>query len=242
MIKPYGYKQQDIIELAEYLKDKENRPLKTVFEEFAKKQHKSKGTVRNIYYALAKLSRKDEEFCAAHLGGKEIKVTSAKSFDDGEGRAICKKILTEKMKGKSVRQAIYGIADGDEKLALRYQNKFRNMLKKERETVFAVVEELRAENGELDENVFSYCNYRGLSGENNGRLAELRKEIDALVDRIAEKTKSENALLKKRIVFLEAENRKLSAMLFRNYENHDSLQKKTLLSVRDLGNEDETVN
>ena len=51
---------------------------------------------------------------------------------------MLRRILTEKSKGYSVRHSIANICGGDAKMMLRYQNKYRNMLKKQPDEVRAV--------------------------------------------------------------------------------------------------------
>ena len=74
MEKIYGYKESDMTELAEFLRGRKNETLTKTFEAFAQSSGKAKGTVRNLYYALAKLSASDKRFCDEHLGGKALKV------------------------------------------------------------------------------------------------------------------------------------------------------------------------
>ena len=57
-------------------------------------------------------------------------------------------ILEGISQGKSCKQVILDMASGNEKLALRYQNKYRNLLKNNSELVYLVVEELRKEKGD----------------------------------------------------------------------------------------------
>lgn len=54
MDKIYGFKQKDVEKLIKYLDGKQGGSLSKAFEEFAAATGKSKGTVRNMYYAVAK--------------------------------------------------------------------------------------------------------------------------------------------------------------------------------------------
>lgn len=62
MDKIYGFKQKDVEKLIKYLDGKQGGSLSKAFEEFAAATGKSKGTVRNMYYAVAKKSREDKSF------------------------------------------------------------------------------------------------------------------------------------------------------------------------------------
>lgn len=91
---------------------------------------------------------------------------------------MLKKVLTEKSKGISVRRAIRNLSDGDEKLMLRMQNKYRNLLKKQPERVRAAAAAA------------------GVPEEKSFLRRKLEREIDALYERIASELKEENARLR----------------------------------------------
>ena len=59
MGKIYGYKNDDVIELAEFLSKEKQGKLTDKFQKFADEHGKAKGTVRNLYYALAKMSKNE---------------------------------------------------------------------------------------------------------------------------------------------------------------------------------------
>ncbi len=126
MEKIYGYKEKDVKGLAEFIKSRKNGTLSGAFSEYAIKAGKAQGTVRNLYYAVAKKSIVDDEFCQKYLDGKPLSVSKIESFDENEERKLVSDILKEKLKGRSVRSVILEMAEGDYKKALRYQNKFRN--------------------------------------------------------------------------------------------------------------------
>ena len=58
----YGFKEKDVKALAEFLKSRKNQPLTEVFKAYALMSGKKEGTVRNLYYAMAKKSGESEEF------------------------------------------------------------------------------------------------------------------------------------------------------------------------------------
>ena len=111
---------------------------------------------------------------------------------------MLKKILEEKSKGVSVRRAIFKIADGDDKLMLRYQNKYRNMLKKQPEVIEQTAKSLGIENVVLN---------RSKSGTTKTFLERrIEKEINELYDRLAISLREENEKLKEAIKKLNEEN------------------------------------
>ena len=93
MEKIYGYKISDIEGLIECLKQNENAPLTKVFECYAQKTGKSKGTIRNLYYALAKASYQDKDFCDKYLGGNALNVQKILPFSDDEEQKLIKEVL-----------------------------------------------------------------------------------------------------------------------------------------------------
>lgn len=210
MKKIYGYKEKDLISLAAFLQTRNGESLTAVFKMFAKQSGKSVGTVRNLYYALAKLSESDESFCAEYLGGKPIRVTPAKPFCADEERELLKKILCGIKDGKSVRKRISEIACGDAKKELRYQNKYRSLIKNKKELIAETVKEIKEETGVTVNVVKKDCKFAEISPVQAERL---KMEINGLVERIAFSTRRENELLKERIKKLEEENAALSEKL-----------------------------
>ena len=108
MDKIYGFKQKDVEKLIDYLGRKNGQPLSRVFEEYAKDSGKSKGTVRNMYYALAKRSREDEAFAARFLGGKPIAVQTVSPFGEDEERRLVEGYRRLSVTG---RQSVYALVD-----------------------------------------------------------------------------------------------------------------------------------
>ena len=212
MEKLYGYKEKDVILLAEFINTRRNNMLTKTFNEFAIEHGKSKGTVRNLYYALAKLSNKDTEFCKTYLGGEPIKVSEVENFTNKEEKDLVKQVLLLKNDGKSVRSAINELAKGDLKLALRYQNKYRNFIKNKKEELENLLEEIKREKGvEIElENKDNQVTF------NEIQIKRLKSEINGLVNRISLDLQRENKTLKERIEFLQKENLKLSRLLYGN--------------------------
>ena len=210
MEKIYGYKEKDVIQLAKFINGRKDKTLTKTFNEFAVEHGKSKGTVRNLYYALAKLSNKDQEFCDKYLNGQPIFVSEVENFSKEQERELVKKVLLLKHQGKSVRNAINLLANGDAKLALRYQNKYRNFIKTKREELNLLIEEIKKENGvTIELETIKTQEYF-----NEFQLKRLKAEINGLVSRISQDLQKENQMLKERINFLQSENLKLNRLLY----------------------------
>ena len=210
MEKIYGYKEKDVIQLAKFINGRKDKTLTKTFNEFAVEHGKSKGTVRNLYYAIAKLSNKDQEFCDKYLNGQPIFVSEVENFSKEQERELVKKVLLLKHQGKSVRNAINLLANGDAKLALRYQNKYRNFIKTKREELNLLIEEIKKENGVIIE----LETIKTQEYFNEFQLKRLKAEINGLVSRISQDLQKENQALKERINFLQNENLKLNRLLY----------------------------
>ena len=91
---------------------------------------------------------------------------------------MLKEIIAQKAKGISVRKAVLNLSGGDDKLMLRYQNKYRNVMTKEPERI----ERLMRESGLT------------VSGTDEARK-KIEDEINGLYDRLAGSLKEENKRL-----------------------------------------------
>ena len=208
MEKIYGYKEKDIIGLAQFIKQNSNKSLTSVFNEYALINGKAQGTIRNLYYALAKRSLVDKEFCNKYLQGKPIIVSKITQFDGDEQAKLIEQVVIAKQQGKSIRKQILDLANGDAKLALRYQNKYRNIVKNNPEVISNALNKLGAMSVDR---IKQQTNKPNLISDK--QLERLKSEIDSLVDKISFKLRRENDCLKRRITILESENLRLNAML-----------------------------
>ena len=116
------------------------------------------------------------------LKGTSLRAEDVRPFTDEETDKILREILRQKSKGVSVRRAVLNLADGDDKLMLRYQNKYRNVMSKQPERIERLMKE---------------C---GLDSSDGGRQA-LEDRINSLYDRLNSSLKDEvkrlTALVKK---------------------------------------------
>ena len=195
MEKIYGYKQDDVELLAEYLKNRRGGSLSKAFSEYGALHNKAKGTVRNLYYALAKKSVEDEQFCNKYFDGVPIKVSKIVEFDLDEESRLIKQILMGRANGNSVRSVIMQIADGDAKKALRYQNKYRNALKNKPQLIEKIYNQLK-EDG-VDLSLIEPNKTKESAVISDEQINQIKKGIDALVGKISIKIKKENLRLLK---------------------------------------------
>ncbi len=218
MEKIYGYKEKDLIGLAEYIRARKNESLTAVFKDYALKYGKAKGTVRNMYYALCKACEKDTALKEKYFNETPVQVNKIIEFKPCETRALVRAILVAKNQGRSARGVVMELANGDVKLALRYQNKYRSVLR----TNPKLIDELMAELGinpilKTDKNKSKIVS--------DFQLNKLKREIDGLVERLSERALKENQRLKSRIAFLEAENLRLTKSLYSSSSAVDTLSK-----------------
>lgn len=194
MNKINGYTVEEADSLVKYVCEgkMKGKTLTKIFEEYAVKTGRAKGSVRNYYYALLKKS--DDENVKKVLNGTRLKAESIKPFTDEETDKILRAILTEKSKGVSVRRAVLNLSGGDDKLMLRYQNKYRNVLAKQPERIKAMMSE---------------C---GLTPTDEGQK-RIEDRINELYDDMTAALKGENERLAALVRRLSDENRLLKLQI-----------------------------
>ena len=170
---------------------KSGTSLGKVFETIASETGRAKGSVRNAYYSTLKKSQSDERLKKNVLGNKTLTVTPIICFNDNETDKIIREILSGATFGKSVRRMTREMAK-DEREALRFQNKYRNALRCDRTRVERIRSELKNEVGRC------YDPYEKKRGKDL-LLEKLKAEINALYERIAQKARDENRLLKEEL-------------------------------------------
>ena len=210
MNKINGYTEEEAKNLVEYIKEgkRKGKTLTYLFETYGMHNGRAKGSVRNYYYALMKIEKGDERIVKL-LNGSELSVEKIREFTDEETDDAIRSILAEKSKGLSVRRAIFNLANGDDKLMLRLQNKYRNTLKKEPMRIANIAKEM----GLTEEHFSSRASKKQSSAptlpDKDFLQRRLEKEINALYDRLAQALKAENERLREENARLKAENQKV---------------------------------
>ena len=211
MTKINGYTEEEAKNLVEYVKEgkAKGKTLTYLFETYGVKRGRAKGSVRNYYYALMKNKEKDERIVKL-LDGSNLSVEKIREFTEEETDEVLRSILAEKSKGLSVRRAIFNLSNGDDKLMLRLQNKYRNVLKKEPRRIAKIAQEM----GLNEEAETLVRRVEGINAEKSPLQGKeflrrrLENEINALYDRLAQALKTENERLR-------AENESLKAQISR---------------------------
>jgi hypothetical protein len=112
------------------------QPLKQAFENMARLTGRKPNSIRNFYYAKVK----EGEFTPT---GERSAFTP---FSDQEIEMLLESVLCAQARGLSVRSITMQLGNGDRKAMLRYQNKYRSLIKNSPEAVFAALDRLRARN------------------------------------------------------------------------------------------------
>lgn len=141
MAKINGYSREEAESFVKYICQGkgQGKTLTRIFEEYAAATHRAKGSVRNYYYALLKST--DNAEVREILKGTSLRAEDVRPFTDEETDKILREILRQKSRGVSVRRAVLNLADGDDKLMLRYQNKYRNVMSKQPERIERLMKE-----------------------------------------------------------------------------------------------------
>lgn len=199
MAKINGYSREEAESFVKYICQGkgQGKTLTRIFEEYAAHTGRAKGSVRNYYYALLKST--DNAEVREILKGTSLRAEDVRPFTDEETDKILKEILRQKSSGVSVRRAVLNLAEGDDKLMLRYQNKYRNVMSKHPERIERLMREcgLDASDGgrqALEEKINT------LYDRLNSDLKEEVKRLTALVKRLTD----ENSLLRLQVKNLQS--------------------------------------
>ena len=108
------------------------RPVRSVFEEVARSTGRQPSSIRNYYYLQIR-----ERGLAEHAGFLP--------FSAAEAEELMRFMLRGQARGRSVRSLAGELGSGDKKKMLRYQNKYRSMLRSAPDEVRRIVAQLREE-------------------------------------------------------------------------------------------------
>ena len=128
-----GWKDDEKLMLWDEVKkaQKIGAPLKRVFETVARQTSRKPNSVRNYYYMKVK-----------ETGEIEQKPTTFVQFSREEIYSLLRTLLASGSKGESIRGASLRLAGGDKTLMLRYQNKYRSLIKTARPLVEMVMADM----------------------------------------------------------------------------------------------------
>jgi len=131
-----GWQEREISQLRDAVQTAggNGEPLRGVFDRIGKSLGRKPNSVRNFYYACLKREDADSVPHAAPF----------ETFTSEEVRGLMRKVLTARAHGVSVRACVQNMAAGDRKQMLRYQNKYRSVLKTRPSLVREIMGEIEA--------------------------------------------------------------------------------------------------
>ena len=179
----------------------EGKDLTKLFKEYSQISGRAQGSLRNYYYKTVKKCKEDSKLKSKLGVSEKMYPVFIKTFNESEEEDLLREVLIGLSSGKSVRHTICKLANDNESLALRYQNKYRNLLKDKRDLVLSLASNIKDKNGNA---VNPYKNT--VFSEERGSI---ESEIDFLVKKLFLKIKQENIELKQKVLALEKENKKL---------------------------------
>ncbi len=143
----------------------DGKPLRDVFSDVAQELNRKPNSIRNFYYArvreLPEIEARKAPFC---------------TFSSEELHQLLRTVLIARGNGESVRACVTRMAEGDRGRMLRYQNKYRSVLKNRPEVLEAVAAELRAEGLPCPQ----HASLQRRSLENRGRFMDHFEEAARL--------------------------------------------------------------
>ena len=109
-------------------------PLRSVFESLSDDLGRKPNSIRNYYYA-----------CLRQLPESAQRSPAFRPFTPEETHELLRQVLMARGKGMSVRACVMEMSQGSHSRMLRYQNKYRTILKTRPEMIAQVCEELKQE-------------------------------------------------------------------------------------------------
>ena len=131
-----GYTEEEAKTLIEYIwkGKKSGKTLTSLFASYGEKHGRARGSVRNYYYACLKREE----------AGNVPHAAPFQTFTQDEVRQLVHDVLAARAQGVSVRACVQRMAGGNRKNMLRFQNKYRSVLKTRPALVRQVIEDMRA--------------------------------------------------------------------------------------------------
>ena len=132
-----GWRQEETTQLFTAVKEAshQGRPLRAVFEALSEDLGRKPNSIRTYYYAC--LHQQPD--------AQSLRASSFKLFTPEETHELLRQVLMARGQGRSVRSCVMDMAGGDRSLMLRYQNKYRTVLRTRPDLIAAVRSELMSE-------------------------------------------------------------------------------------------------
>ncbi len=195
----------------------DGKDLTKLFKEYSLVSGRAQGSLRNYYYKTVNDCKKDSKLKTKLGVTSEMYPTFIKAFNESEEESLLKEVLLGLGNGKSVRSTISKLANNNECLALRYQNKYRNLLRDKREFVMQVASTIKDKNG-INVNPYENTVF-------NKEYDSYEEQLESLIKKLIFTIKQENISLKDKVLKLEKENKKLKDV-FKKCMKQNSISKE----------------
>lgn len=150
-------------------------PLKAVFEHIADRTGRKPNSIRNYYYQQVRARDADRPHAARFT-----------PFTQEEVDQLMRQVLTAVGQGQSVRACLSRISEGDHSRMLRYQNKYRSIIKSRPEYVQAIVDQLHDEGVECTAPSVNHRSRVDLSEASGNLVLSARRTGDSELVRACE--------------------------------------------------------
>jgi hypothetical protein len=192
---------------------REGTPLREVFDSVAVETGRKPNSVRNYYYTALR----------SRIAGKEEPAlvrrerSSFTPFTDDEIRQLLKNVLAKQAAGMSVRACAMSLGSGNRSRMLRFQNKYRSLLKNRRSLVEDVMRSMEQEG-------LSYLNPYG----DDGKLLSMPEPVEREDGRSLAREMLEAFEEEAGLNLIELANNMNSLVARMNREEDGSLKKRVL--------------
>ena len=143
-------------------------PLKAVFEQIAKQTGRRPNSIRNYYYAQVRQHENGQPHAARFV-----------PFTQQEVDWLMEQVLTARAEGQSVRACLQKLSNGDHSLMLRYQNKYRAVIKSRPDYVRDLVEKLNEKGVICDAPQVNHRSRADLTESSETLVSEARRSGDS---------------------------------------------------------------
>ena len=220
------WKDDEVIKLFRFIENgkKQNKCLSNLFSEFASLTNRMPNSVRNYYYAELNCLENDK------TRQKKLNIdlslhqkVDQKEFSYDETKQLVMDILKQTSKGLSVRKACLNLADGDINKMVRFQNKFRTVVLKDKNLYDSCLNELKNQGvnvkTKLPNNVISMPDRRNILTESDinslflGLVKLVKKQATMQVSsNLKQECERANEALRKTLVQLSEKENELKLL------------------------------
>lgn len=146
-------------------KARESRvPIIRAFEEIARRSGLKSNTIRNYYYRYLHVNEEMTQADTKNIGESNQEKDIGRPFTDEETRELMREMLIAQGRGESVRGCANRLGNGNKRMLIRYQNKYRSIIAREPQYVESIIKELEDE-GISCFNPYTRSKMSRLSGE-----------------------------------------------------------------------------